>query len=49
MDYDGTQTSSYFDVSVISAVCDTNIENDVLQTEADAVLDFTETNPFGMP
>ena len=32
MDYDGTQTSSYFDVSVISAICDTHIENDVLQT-----------------
>jgi len=24
-------------------------ENDVIQSEADAVLDFTETNPFGMP
>ena len=32
MDYDGTQTSSYFDVSVISAVCDTHIEKEVLQT-----------------
>ena len=32
MDYDGTQTSSYFDVSVISAICDTHIEKEVLQT-----------------
>ena len=32
MDYDGTQTSSYFDVSVISAICDTHIEKDVLQS-----------------
>ena len=24
-------------------------ENDVLQTEADSILDFSETNPFGMP
>ena len=23
--------------------------NDVLQTEADSILDFSETNPFGMP
>jgi len=24
-------------------------ENDVLQTESDSILDFSETNPFGMP
>ena len=24
-------------------------DNDIIETEADAILDFSETNPFGMP
>ena len=26
-----------------------HIDNDMIETKADSIIDFSETNPFGMP
>jgi hypothetical protein len=47
----GTESGATYKVRIITTdnVVDRYAENDIIETEADAIIDFSESNPFGNP
>ena len=38
-----------FSVRLVSLMKSQYADNDTIETKADSIIDFSETNPFGMP